>query len=302
MGILDDAIKEHLELKRRKGADDSELQRLEDEAFGPPARPGDPDFPGSKQGKEEAGSAAEAPTALETLPPTEAPPTPPELAAQPAAPDTEEATPPPEPASEEQPVAEPASEEQPVAEPPSEEQPVAEPPSEELPAAEAAAEEHPVVETGEQEAPAPGGFYDQAMQDEELDLEELDLELEDEIGEPTAEAVPEAPERPQTDEQDAAPPPSHTLPTEEHQMEDVIVEPPPAPEAPPAQEPPLEEPPLEEPPLEEPPSEEHPAEETGEHEEEGDGDVLEETPEFLQDRPEDDELWFEQGEPKDFDF
>ena len=33
-----------------------------------------------------------------------------------------------------------------------------------------------------------------------------------------------------------------------------------------------------------------------------DEDVLEETPEFLRDRPEDDELWFEQGEPKDFDF
>jgi hypothetical protein len=33
-----------------------------------------------------------------------------------------------------------------------------------------------------------------------------------------------------------------------------------------------------------------------------DEDVLEETPEFLRDQPEDDELWFEQGEPKDFDF
>jgi len=31
-------------------------------------------------------------------------------------------------------------------------------------------------------------------------------------------------------------------------------------------------------------------------------DVLEETPEFLREQPEDDELWFEQGEPKDFDF
>nr|MDQ3572129.1 hypothetical protein [Actinomycetota bacterium] len=31
-------------------------------------------------------------------------------------------------------------------------------------------------------------------------------------------------------------------------------------------------------------------------------DVLEETPEFLRDNPDDDELWFEQGEPKDFDF
>ena len=39
MSILDDAIREHLELKRAHGADDSEVQRLEDEAFGPPQRP-----------------------------------------------------------------------------------------------------------------------------------------------------------------------------------------------------------------------------------------------------------------------
>src|SRR3954447_17606428 len=39
MSILDDAIREHLELKRQHGADDAELKRLEDEAFGPPARP-----------------------------------------------------------------------------------------------------------------------------------------------------------------------------------------------------------------------------------------------------------------------
>jgi hypothetical protein len=40
----------------------------------------------------------------------------------------------------------------------------------------------------------------------------------------------------------------------------------------------------------------------GEEESEGDDDVLADTPEFLKDQPEDDELWFEQGEPKDFDF
>ena len=33
-----------------------------------------------------------------------------------------------------------------------------------------------------------------------------------------------------------------------------------------------------------------------------DEDVLADTPEFLKDAPEDDELWFEQGKPKDFDF
>src|SRR4029077_14788966 len=40
MGILDEAIREHLELKRAHGADDSELKQLEDDAFGPPQRPG----------------------------------------------------------------------------------------------------------------------------------------------------------------------------------------------------------------------------------------------------------------------
>jgi hypothetical protein len=34
MGALDDAIREHLELKRRLGADAEELKRKEDEAFG----------------------------------------------------------------------------------------------------------------------------------------------------------------------------------------------------------------------------------------------------------------------------
>jgi hypothetical protein len=50
MSILDDAIREHLELKRAHGADDNELKKLEDEAFGPPQRP------------DEADPFAEAPT------------------------------------------------------------------------------------------------------------------------------------------------------------------------------------------------------------------------------------------------
>jgi hypothetical protein len=39
MSILDDAIREHLELKRAHGADEGDVQKLEDEAFGPPQRP-----------------------------------------------------------------------------------------------------------------------------------------------------------------------------------------------------------------------------------------------------------------------
>jgi hypothetical protein len=38
MGQLDDAIREHLELKRRRGADSNEVARQEQEAFGPPRR------------------------------------------------------------------------------------------------------------------------------------------------------------------------------------------------------------------------------------------------------------------------
>jgi hypothetical protein len=38
MGLLDDAIKDHLELKRRHGADPSEVARLEHEALGPARR------------------------------------------------------------------------------------------------------------------------------------------------------------------------------------------------------------------------------------------------------------------------
>ena len=56
MSILDDAIREHLELKRAHGADDAELKRLEDEAFGPPQRPDEPD------------PYAEAPTEFLTTP------------------------------------------------------------------------------------------------------------------------------------------------------------------------------------------------------------------------------------------
>jgi hypothetical protein len=38
MGLLDDAIREHLELKRRRGADSEEVTRQEQEALGAPQR------------------------------------------------------------------------------------------------------------------------------------------------------------------------------------------------------------------------------------------------------------------------
>src|SRR4051794_18598476 len=56
MSILDDAIRQHLELKRAHGADEAEVKRLEDEAFGPSGRPEEPDL------------FAEAPTEFMTTP------------------------------------------------------------------------------------------------------------------------------------------------------------------------------------------------------------------------------------------
>ncbi len=38
MGLLDDAIREHLDLKRRRGADPAEVERAEREALGPVRR------------------------------------------------------------------------------------------------------------------------------------------------------------------------------------------------------------------------------------------------------------------------
>ena len=52
---------------------------------------------------------------------------------------------------------------------------------------------------------------------------------------------------------------------------------------------------------EEPPAEASEAEEAEEAEDEN-GDVLEDTPDFLQETPEHDRLWFEQKPPRDFDF
>src|SRR4051812_37708532 len=68
MGILDDAIREHLDLKRSHGATDSELRRLEDEAFGPPSRPGEPDFPESEEASAQAGNGATAETTIVEAP------------------------------------------------------------------------------------------------------------------------------------------------------------------------------------------------------------------------------------------
>src|SRR4051794_258843 len=62
MGILDEAIREHLELKRQHGAGDPELKQLEDEAFGLAERPGS---------EQAADPLAEAPTEFMAVPEAE---------------------------------------------------------------------------------------------------------------------------------------------------------------------------------------------------------------------------------------
>ena len=82
MGLLDDAIREHLELKRAHGADPGEVARQEREAFGPgqmpvlpdAATPSDPDavadeVPLPEPVSEAPSIDADLPDASEALPP-----------------------------------------------------------------------------------------------------------------------------------------------------------------------------------------------------------------------------------------
>lgn len=311
MSILDDAIREHLELKRAHGADEAELKRLEDEAFGPPGRPEEPDplaeapteFMATPGASEAVGTAQEEGSGrriniadLQEPPPEErkeepqveaadsieppeaeaAPPVPAEDAAQ-AAPPAEEA-----PAMEHEIVAEPA-EPEPKAEEPGagaeteERHAIAEQPTELFdveaemgaegaPATEAPSPSDEAIVAAEQEEPRLVPVADDDEEDEEF---WSDQRLSDELD--------QALEAPITDEHEASPL------TDEHEV--------PAPMAEPSA-----------------PVSDH--EEGDEEESErpdydpdtGHEDVLEDTPDFLEDAPEDDDLWFEQRPPKDFDF
>jgi hypothetical protein len=260
MGILDEAIREHLELKRQHGADDSELQQLEDEAFGSPERPG-----GEPSGAE---IESEAPTQFMAEPegPGEGVEGPQESAEGPRdadAPsrrepdariaDLQEAPEPPEPVEEEQPAGEhEAVQTEPAAGPSTEERhAIAAQPTEmydveeELTGGEEAAVADAPAEEEEDE-----DFWSEQRLSDELD-QALEAPLEDvgEFGEDEEE--PEL-----TDEEPAG---QELLAGEEEEEE---------------------------------------AAPSADHEE----DVLEDTPDFLEESPEDDELWFEQKPPKDFDF
>jgi hypothetical protein len=305
MSILDDAIREHLELKRAHGADEAELKKLEDEAFGPPGRPEEPDpfaeaptqFMAT-EGAEVAEAAAEEGGRRINVADLQEPP-PPEPAEQRGEPQVENAAVEPEadaapaeeaPAMEHEIVSEPPeSERHAIAEQPTElfdveaemdsdDAPAAEVPSpsdEEIAAAElsepklAPAEPATEIHASRTDAPA-----EPAEEDEEDEEFWSDQRLSEELD--------QALEAPITDESELPPL------TDEHEV------------APPAADPAAvyadadteggrddEE-------DEQPKADYDP--DTG-HE-----DVLEDTPDFLENAPEDDELWFEQKPPKDFDF
>jgi hypothetical protein len=74
MGLLDDAIREHLELKRRRGADPDEIARQEDEALGDPrsgefARPYDEEPAAALPEEEDLPPEPPEPAAYEPEPP-----------------------------------------------------------------------------------------------------------------------------------------------------------------------------------------------------------------------------------------
>jgi hypothetical protein len=273
MSILDDAIREHLELKRAHGADESELKRLEDEAFGPPGRPEEPDpfaeaptefmaQPGAGAAADEAEGSGRSINVADLQEPP--PPEPQDEAVEaPTAPEEAE-----EPA-----VAEPAEEapSEPAAGPSTaEREAIAEQPTEffdieadlkpEGAPAEAASPSDEELFEEEVAEPrlAPGGRLEAVPQEDLEDEEDDDFWSEQRLSDELDQAL----EAPVADEHALPPqPPAAGEHTEEHDQLEPDYDP-----------------------------------DTGQE------DVLEGTPEFLEDAPEDDDLWFEQRPPKDFDF
>jgi hypothetical protein len=292
MGILDDAIKEHLELKRQQGADESELKQLEDEAFGAAERPGGVAPP--------ADPLAEAPTEFMSQPDLEQAPKPEASAgatldAPAPAPAAEEApsrrssraeiadlqeAPPVEPE-------EPAEEESPAMEHEAIPDPEPTPPEPTPPTGPSTAEREAIAEQPtemfdvEEEL---GSSQAEAPSEEELVEEEIGeprlapvdplagLEGDVEVVEVNIEEDEEDDdfwdEKRLSDELDQA----LEAPTEVADDDEVVFE-------------------------DEPETGDEPKPAAG-----PDEDVLEETPDFLEEAPEDDQLWFEQKPPKDFDF
>jgi len=312
MGILDEAIREHLELKRQHGAGDSELQQLEDEAFGQAERPGDEqaadplaeaptEFMEQPETAEDEGSRREPTIAdlQEPPPPAEEPaPTEVEVPAEEAAAAADE-TPVEEPSAmeheivadpveaaapddEPEPAGHSTEERQAIAEQPTEmfdvEQELGSPPSptdEEIVEEEIAeprlAPADPLAgleETEEAEVSVQGPAPDD---DDEYDDEDDAFWNEQRLSDELDQAL-EAPRDPEPElEAEEVAEPADEPESEEYDEPEAVKEPEPVAEAEP---------------------------EAARHEE----DVLEETPDFLEESPEDDQLWFEQKPPKDFDF
>jgi hypothetical protein len=315
MSILDDAIREHLELKRAHGADEAELKKLEDEAFGPPGRPEEPDpfseAPTEFMSTPEVAESAEPSGRRINIADLQEPP-PPERAEEREEPRVEETA-----------AIEPEAD-APLA--PTEDVAQATPPAEELPVVdEQVAMEHEIVAepAAEDAAPsaddappvetAPSGETGErrAIAEQPTELFDIEAEMgtEDAVAEPAAEiqatrtpapATPSADEEDEEDEEfwseqrlsDELDQALEAPLTEEHEIPPrTDVHEIPAPVADPSAPVPDD------------------AEDDGEDERDrpdydpdtGHEDVLEDTPEFLEDAPEDDELWFEQKPPKDFD-
>jgi hypothetical protein len=228
MGLLDDAIREHLELKRRRGADATEISRQETDALGPVRRSpeGVPDLSDLAPAEGSDGGAL--------APAASAPPSPWE--------ETEIHTPPPAPSYQPQPGP-PAAAAPPL--PPEPPDAASEPTT---------AEDPTPPSLLSRLNPAAGRMRSRRATDEPP-------------GVPLAETPPAAHEPvppPPPADAPRAPAPVHAA----------------TPYPPPADEPDIV-----------------PADEEPEGEE-----LLEETPEFLEETPDHDRLWFEQRPPRDFDF
>lgn len=290
MGILDEAIREHLELKRDHGAEESEIKGLEAEAFGPADRPDATEPVGEAETRIiSPGSSLTAPAGegdqldkvfdasnqaaeAETAPEAEKAGNAPEKAKAGDAPEAVE----PSATEHEIPV---VSEGEP---------PAAEATKEAIPDEAAAAESAPPP------APeSPAGDEGEAAGDAG---DALDRERENLASHPTEhydvdaaiaeeEEIDVLSESSLSDELDRAlDGPGEGEPEAEPEFEPEFES---APEVEPIEE-------VDSPDAGDPDTDD----DSGEEPE----DVLEETPDFLEETPEHDKLWFEQKEPKDFDF
>jgi hypothetical protein len=335
MGILDEAIREHLELKRQHGADETELDTLESEAFGPADRPDAAGAPSPGEAETQIispGSSVTAPAGegdqldkvFEATRQSEA-----DEAAAEARTDEEpkaEATAPPQ-------DPEATFAEHPVPEPPAPSASATPEVTEAATVESPEAKPEPVADTTpEPPAPAPEGDAGDMLEAERHHLsshptehydvdaaiaeeEEIDILSESSLSDELDRALESG------EVESAGQTVEYQMPAEEDSGEFETEEPDsaefepefesaPEPEPEPEPEPVADEEDSAELLYQDAAAEEQPVDEpdTGEEETEGSSDffdqddVLEATPEFLEETPEHDRLWFEQKEPKDFDF